>query len=64
MAKKPTNEEIVLHLSNGLTVSKIADKLKMNPRSLEARLVRLKDKNGCLNSPQLVAFFLRNKLIK
>ena len=59
-----TDEQLIKELSTGLTVKEIADNFSINNRTLEARLVRLKDKNSCKNNTALVAFFLRNNLIK
>jgi len=55
--------KIVQMLSLGYTVKDIADDMGINVRTLEARLVRIKDKNGATNIPHLVANFLRSKKI-
>lgn len=57
-------EKIVQMLSNGYTVKEIAIATGMNIRTLEAKLVRVKDQNGAKNIHHLVANFLRKKKIK
>ncbi len=57
-------EKIVQMLSIGYTVREIADELGINVRTLEARLVRLKDKANAKNIHHLVAIYLRAKKIK
>jgi DNA-binding CsgD family transcriptional regulator len=51
-------------LANGYTVYKIASKLSINRRTMEMKLVRLKEKVNAKNINQLVAIFLRNKFIE
>lgn len=61
--KDKQSKKIVQMLSLGYTVKDIADEMGINVRTLEARLVRIKDKNGATNIPHLVANFLRSKNI-
>lgn len=55
---------IVRLLSNGETVVDIADRLKINKRTMEGKISAIKNMFDVLTLPHLVAFFLRNKLIK
>ena len=59
-----TDIQIVKMLSNGYTVKEIAEKEETNIRSMEARLIRIKDKSNAENIPHLVANYLRKGLIK
>lgn len=54
---------IVKALSEGNTSGEAAYKLRMNRRTLEAAIVRLKDKTGCRTVAHLACKFIRNKLI-
>lgn len=62
---KITTQDVdaVRMLSNGKTVSQIAEDLGLNRRTLEARLDRLRKSLSCDTGAQLACFFLRNKLI-
>lgn len=66
LEKRPSidTKEVVELLSYGLKVSEIAERKKYNKRTLEAYIERIKVQYDCANIPQLVAFFLRNNLIK
>jgi DNA-binding CsgD family transcriptional regulator len=59
-----TDAQIVKMLSNGHTVKEIADKAEMNIRSMEAKLIRIRDRSNSLNAAHLVANYLRKGLIK
>lgn len=59
-----TDTQIVKMLSNGHTVKEIADKAEMNIRSMEAKLIRIRDRSNSLNAAHLVANYLRKGLIK
>lgn len=56
-------KKVVGLIANGLTVSEVAKETKDKTRPLEYRLSQLKTRLQCKTSAQLVAFFLRNKLI-
>lgn len=58
------DEQIVSLISIGYTIPEIASAAKINKRTLEARLIRLRDKSGSLNLAHLVANYLRKGLIK
>jgi len=62
--KEITDTQIVKMLSNGHTVKEIADKAEMNIRSMEAKLIRIRDRSNSLNAAHLVANYLRKGLIK
>lgn len=56
-------KDVVMRLSEGKTVPEISSEIKLDARSVEYRLSKLKTKILCKTSAGLVAFFLRNKLI-
>jgi len=56
--------EIVQLLSDDYSVTKIAEKIKMNRRTLEAKMILIKKECGVKTITGLVALFFRNKLIK
>ncbi len=49
-----TDLQLIGELAKGKTVKQIAHDSGLNNRTLEARLVRLKDKNDCANNTALV----------
>jgi len=55
---------IVKLISHGYTIQEIADKENINRRTLEARLIRIRDKSGSVNLAHLVANYFRKGLIK
>lgn len=59
-----TDADIVQMLSVGMTGYQIAEKTKINIRTLEARLTRIRDKSNSTNVAHLVGNYFRNKLIK
>ena len=59
----PDQKRVVSLLSKGKTVKEVAKEIKVNLRTLEARLDSLRFKHGCKNNVELVADFVRNKLI-
>lgn len=56
--------EIVQLLANDYSVTKIAEKIKMNRRTLEAKMILIKKECAVKTIYGLVALFFRNKLIK
>lgn len=56
--------KLVTMLADGLKGNQIAAVLNMNENTLAFNLKVLRGKFGCKNSLNLVAFFLRNNLIK
>jgi DNA-binding CsgD family transcriptional regulator len=58
------DKDIVKKLSDGYTAKDIADEFSINVRTLEAKLIRLRDKSGSKNTTHMVANYLRKKLIK
>lgn len=50
----PKEIEIVKHVVNGLSASKIADLLSISPRTVEHHLERIKDKFDCLTKAELI----------
>lgn len=65
--KKIINEQdvyIVRHLAQGKSVGEIATLLRVNKRTLEAQIGKLKDKFECKTLAHLVATFIRNKVFK
>jgi len=56
--------EIVGLLANGKTLKGISEELNVNQRTLEARIVVIKNDFNATTLMHLVAIFFRNKLIK
>lgn len=56
--------DIVQLLADDCSVAKIAEKLKMNKRTLEAKIILIKKATNVKTLYGLVALFFRNKLIK
>ena len=54
---------VIRRLSMGQRTNKIAEDEGVSVRTLEAQLQRLKDHYNCLTLTQLVAYFIREKLI-
>lgn len=59
-----TNSQLVQYLADGYTVSEIADEEKVSRRTLEKRILNLRNECLCKTVAQLVANYLRRKLIK
>lgn len=51
-------------LSEGKLVTEVAKELKVNTDTFSYHLANLRKKFGCKNSKELIALFLRNKLIE
>lgn len=56
-------KKAVSFLAQGLSVPEIGKEIKKESRYIEYRLGKLKTRLQCTTASQLVAFFLRNKLI-
>ena len=56
--------KMVEYISNGYTFAEISTSLKINKRTLEARLNRIRDQFECVNVTQLSCEFIRKGLIK
>lgn len=56
-------KELVRMIADGKAAKKIAKEKKINYNTFAFNLSILKRKCGSLNTPHLVAYFLRNKLI-
>lgn len=50
-------------LSNGKSARKIAEAIPMNYNTFAYKLNSLREKFDCKNTGELIAYFLRNKLI-
>lgn len=57
------DKRVVSLLSDGFTVKEIANKMRLNGRTLESKIFHLRNKMDCQNLTSLVALFLREKLI-
>jgi len=55
---------LVQLIADGFKVSEISKKVKVNRRTLEQHIEKIKIEYAAKNSCNLVAIFLRNKLIK
>lgn len=58
-----SNTDIVKRLADGHRVCEIAAEFKVNKRTVEARIVLIRERMVCKTTTQLVAVFLRKKLI-
>lgn len=58
------DKAIVELLSNGNRTSEIKEALNMNQRTLESVIDKMRRLYGCATREQLVAFFIRNKIIE
>jgi len=55
--------EIVKLLSEGLTVREIAEKRKINVRTMEGAVDRMRGEYGAKNITHLVSIFFKNKFL-
>jgi len=58
------DKQLVRMIADGKAAKKIAKEKKINYNTFAFNLSILKRKCGSLNTPHLVAYFLRNKLIE
>lgn len=59
-----SDAEIAQLLADGKTVNEVADKLKVNKRTMEAKVMSAKKKALAATLPHLVANYFRKGLIK
>jgi DNA-binding NarL/FixJ family response regulator len=67
MGRKSINYDetkIIRMLAEGYTVAEIAEQSSLNVRTLEAKLVRLRDKCGAHNNTHLACKYIYNGLIE
>lgn len=57
------NKEILIHLSNGLTVKEIACKVFMTKRSVERRTRKMKNEAGVKNNVELIKYAIEKQLL-
>lgn len=57
------DKEVVRLVSMGLTAAQIAEIGGLTERGVVMIITLLKKKHNCKNTPHLVAYFLRNKII-
>lgn len=57
------DKELVSMLADGMKGNQIAEKLRITENKLASELMILRAKFNCKNSLNLVAYFLRNKII-
>lgn len=55
-----TNQQILEHLSNGLTAKEIAVKVFLSCRTVELRIQKMRKKTASKNSVQLIDWFNKN----
>lgn len=60
----PREMEVLVLICDGLNSKEIGSKLNMSSRTVETHKNKLLQKFGVLNTPHLVAYSFRNKLIK
>lgn len=58
------NSEIVQYLANGYKVREIAEIANINRRTLEDRILDLRERHLCKTVTHLVANYLRKKMIE
>lgn len=58
------DKAIVVLLAEGNRTNEIKEALQMNLRTLESVIDRMRRTYGCATREQLVAFFIRNKIIE
>lgn len=58
------NNNVVQLLAKGYTVPEISTEFGINVRTLEAKLVRLRDKSSSANNTNLVYNYMKKGLIK
>lgn len=63
LAISDEDKALVKMIADGKAAKKIAKEKKINYNTFAFNLTILKRKCGSLNTPHLVAYFLRNKLI-
>ncbi len=56
--------EVIKFICNGLNNEEIADKLHISPKTVKGHRANLLAKTGCKNSPSMVIYAIRNKLIE
>jgi DNA-binding NarL/FixJ family response regulator len=55
--------EVLKQICLGLTTEEIADKLNISPKTVKSHRSNLLEKTGCKNTPTLILFALKNKII-
>jgi DNA-binding NarL/FixJ family response regulator len=60
----PEDIEAIEMLASGNQIGEVSEKLGLKRRTLESRFDRLKKNLECHTTTQLVAFFIRNKIIE
>lgn len=57
-------KEVLKHICNGFTTDEIADNLHISPKTVKSHRSNLLEKTACKNTPGMILFALRNKIIK
>lgn len=56
--------EVLKHICLGLNNEEISEKLFISPKTIKTHRANLLEKTGCKNSPALIFFALKNKLVE
>jgi len=59
----PRELEVLEHICNGLNNLEIAKKLDVSPMTIKCHRSNLLEKTGCKNTPSMILFALKNKII-
>lgn len=59
-----SDKKIISMIADGYTVLEISKSLKINRRTLEAKMIKIKNRYGARTQANLVAIFLRNRLLE
>ncbi len=57
-------KEILKHICQGLTTDEIAEFLHISPKTVKSHRSNLLEKTACKNTPTMIMFALKNKLVK
>lgn len=64
MTLKPLEKELLVGVSEGLTIKEQAIATKMKPSTVDTYLVRLRGKVGARNSAHLITIAFRNGILQ
>lgn len=56
--------EVLSYICKGLTTDEIAEILHLSPKTIKSHRANLLDKTACKNTPTLILYALKNKIIK
>ncbi len=56
--------EVLSHICKGLTTDEIAKELHLSPKTIKSHRANLLEKTACKNTPTLILYALKNKIIR